>query len=265
LGITYTPYEASNGQCKSSGQVDSDIAAIKQAGFNLVRVYSTDCSTLENVGSACKKHGLKMIVGVFVKGSGCSVNTPDIKEQISQLAAWGNWDLVELLVVGNEAIMNNYCSPQQLKDLVVAVKGACSGKYTGKVTISETLNIWQRTDVSSALCSVIDITGANIHPYFNPNVAPSDAGDFVKGQLDILSKICNQDVVSLETGWPVGGNNNGLALTGPDAQAVAIKSIRSKCGNKTVFFSLQNDLWKQPGPLNCEDKWGVAGSFGISI
>lgn len=265
LGITYTPYEPSNGACKSASQVETDIALIKNAGFTLVRVYSTDCNTLDNVGSACVKHGLNMITGVFVKATGCSIDTPDIKEQVDKLAAWNNWNRVKLLVIGNEAIMNNFCTPSQLEKLVVAVKGKLSGKYNGPCSISETLNIWQRKDVSSVMCPLVDIAGANVHAYFNSGVAPSDAGAFVEGQLNILSKICNKPTISLETGWPKDGNANGLAIAGANAQAEAIKSIRSKCGNKVVFFSFENDSWKQPGECNCEKSWGLAASFNIEV
>lgn len=265
FGITYTPYEPSNGQCKPSTQVDSDIAQLKKAGFTTVRVYSTDCHTLEYVGNACKAHGVNLIVGVFVKGSGCSYDSPDIKEQVDALAAWDKWDLVKLVVVGNEAIMNGFCSPQQLSALITTVKSKCS-KYTGPFTISETLNIWQRSDVSSAICPVVGVTGANIHPYFNSDVSPDSAGDFVASQLQILSQICpGNEVINLECGWPTRGSCNGKACPGETEQASAIKSIRAKTGDKTVFFSYEDDLWKEAGSCGCEQSWGSAAAFSISI
>ncbi|KND90292.1 putative beta-glucosidase btgE [Tolypocladium ophioglossoides CBS 100239] len=265
FGITYTPYEASNGQCKPSSQVDSDIAELKAAGFTTVRVYSTDCHTLEYVGNACQKHGVDMIVGVFVKGSGCSYDSPDIKEQVDALAAWDKWSLVKLVVVGNEAIMNGFCSPQQLRGLITTVKSKCS-QYTGPYTISETLNIWQRSDVSSAICDVVGVTGANIHPYFNSDVTPDSAGDFVAGQLELLSQICKgNEVINLECGWPTRGSCNGKACPGKTEQASAIKSMRAKTGSKTVFFSFEDDLWKEAGSCGCEQSWGAASSFQISV
>ncbi|KAG6135122.1 hypothetical protein E4U38_001996 [Claviceps purpurea] len=266
FGITYTPFNPVSGICKTAAEVEVDIGIIKDGGFSVVRVYSTDCNTLENVGNACKKHGVGMIVGVFVKASGCDINTPEVKEQVDALAAWGNWDLVRLVVVGNEAIMNGYCSPQQLSALVTAVKSRCGGKYTGPYTISETLNIWLRPDVPSAICGVVDVTGANIHAFFNAAIAPSMAGVFVKGQIDILSTICpGNEVINLECGYPLGGKANGLAVPGPSEQATAIKSIRDSCGHKTVFFDFQNSLWKNPSACECEDKFGLAAVFGMSV
>lgn len=263
FGLTYTPYQPSTGHCKTADEVDADIASLKQKKVPVIRVYSTDCDTLENVGAACKKHDIQMIIGVFVKGTGCSYNSPDIKKQVDAIASWSSWDNVELFVVGNEAIMNNFCTPQELRQLIVDVKSKCPG-YKGPYTISETLNIWQRQEVASAICGVVDVTGANIHAFFNSNVAPHQAGDFVAGQLEILKGICQgNDVINLESGWPESGNPNGLAVAGKQEQAIAIDSIRKKCGNKTVFFSFENDLWKAPGTCNCEQSWGMSSLFQV--
>lgn len=260
-GITYTPYESSDGNCKSADAVDADIKSLKDSGFSIVRIYSTDCNTLETVGPACRKHGMEMIVGVFVKSSGCTYDVPEIKEQVDKLAEWAQWDMVKLFVVGNEAIMNGFCSADQLRELVLTVKEKCSG-YSGRWTIAETLNIWERPEVSAALCDVVDVTGANIHPYFNPNVSPETAGEFVSGQLSILGDICPGNVViNLECGWPTRGNCNGAACPGEQEQITAIKSIRESCGDKTVFFSYEDDMWKDAGSCGCEQSWGSKACF----
>lgn len=263
-GITYTPYQPTNGQCKSAGEVDKDIAKLKQSGFNVVRIYSTDCNTLETVAPACKKHGLKMIVGVFVKGGGkCAYSNPDIKEQVDRLSQWAQWDMVKLFVAGNEAVMNGFCSPTELRELILTIKSKCGG-YKGPYTIAETLNIWQRSDVKAAICDVVGVTGANIHPYFNADVSPESAGDFVANQLEILGKICpGNQPINLECGWPTKGNCNGKACPGKSQQLQAIQSIRKKCGDKTVFFSYENDEWKHPGSCNCEQSWGSAAAFAL--
>ena len=262
-GITYTPYDGQTGECKSADQVDKDIKEIKDDGFNVVRVYSTDCDTLPSVGDACKNHGVRMMIGVFVKASGCSYDVPEIKEQIDTIAEWAQWDIVDLFVVGNEAIMNNFCTPSELRELIKVVKTKCSS-YTGPFTIAETLNIWQRSEVSDAICDVIDFTGANIHPYFNSEVAPDMAGEFVQGQLDLLDEICpGKKAFNLECGWPTDGKCNGVACPGSDNQAAAIKSIRDTCGGKTVFFSFENDLWKEAGDCLCEQSWGSKSCFEL--
>ncbi|PHH80047.1 hypothetical protein CDD80_3036 [Ophiocordyceps camponoti-rufipedis] len=261
-GITYTPYQPSNGACKSSSEVHQDIAQLKQAGFTTIRIYSTDCNALENVGTACNKHDLDIIVGIFVKATGCSYSTPDIKEQVDKLSTWQEWDRVKLIVVGNEAIMNGHCSPEQLAALISTVKSKCP-LYKGPYTVSETLDVWQRPDVSSCLCPATSVTGANIHPFFNKDTTPQSAGSFVASQLDMLRSICpeHDDVINLECGWPTRGKCNGKACPGKSEQAEAIANIRKATGHKTVFFSFQDDLWKQEGECLCEQSWGAADSF----
>jgi exo-beta-1,3-glucanase (GH17 family) len=259
-GITYTPYNPANGDCMDAGSVEKDIIAIKGAGFTTLRIYSTDCNTLETVGPACKKHGLKLIVGVFVKG-GCSYNAPDVKEQVDAIAKWADWDSVDLMVLGNESIMNGLCSPGELKQLIQTCKSKWSG-YTGPYTIAETLDIWERPEVPSALCGVIDVVGANVHAFFNPNVKAEDAGKFVKGQLDILGKMCpGKAALNLECGWPNGGKCNGAACGSPSDQKKALDSIRKEVGDKSVFFSFKDDQWKQGDALDVERHFGTSSYF----
>uniref|UniRef100_L2G2V0 Probable beta-glucosidase btgE n=1 Tax=Colletotrichum fructicola (strain Nara gc5) TaxID=1213859 RepID=L2G2V0_COLFN len=259
--MTYTPYaEDASGSCKSADQVDSDIASIAKAGFQVVRVYSTDCSTLENVGSACEKYGLKMIIGIFVKAT-CDPTSQEIKDQVDAITAWGKWSMVELVVVGNECIFQGRCSASSLKQLIVSTKATIkSAGYTGPFTTAETVGVWQQSDVVSEICDAVDVVGGQIHPYFNAETAASDAGTFVKGQLEILesSQICGSN---LEGGWPSGGSCNGKACPGTAEQATAISSIRELIGGKTVFFSFKNDEWKEPGSCGCERTWGCGDLF----
>jgi len=261
-GITYTPFEETTGECKSAIRVESDIQEIKNDGFQVVRVYSTDCDTLPSVGAACKKHGLQMLIGLFVKETGCSPDTPEIKEQIDAIAEWAQWDLVKLFIVGNESIMNGFCSPDQLATLIKTVKSKCSG-YTGPYTIAETLDQWLDPSVTAAICDEVDFTGANIHPFFNEANLAKLAGKFVKGQLAILDNICKgKKAVNLECGWPNNGSRcKGQACPGTTQQADALQSIREECGDRTVFFSFGNDAWKEPGEYGIEQFWGSKDYF----
>lgn len=258
--ITYTPYDSQSGACKSAGAVDSDIAELKKAGFSTIRIYAADCDTYGTVAPACEKYGLTMIIGVFIKASGCTIDTPDIKAQVDAISNWGKWSMVKLILAGNEAIQNGLCSAQQIAQLITDIKSRCPD-YKGAYSTAETLNIWERGDVSSALCPLCKVTAANIHPYFNGDVTPESAGSFTKGQLDILKNICpGNQVINVETGWP-SGDNTGRAS--PEKQAIALKSIQETCGDNSVFFSYKDDDWKPEGECKCERKWGVSAAFSL--
>ncbi|KAL2154175.1 hypothetical protein VTH82DRAFT_2851 [Thermothelomyces myriococcoides] len=199
--ITYTPYTP-EGNCKGPAEVNEDVAAIAKAGFKALRVYSTDCDTLPNVGDAARNHGLRLIVGIFIGQFGCENGSPTVNEQINALKKWSQWDLVDLCVVGNEALFNGFCTVSELASLINRVKSELgSVGYNGAFTTTDVVSAWINNDVS-AICDAIDVTACNAHAYFNPETKPADAGRFVAGQLSIVEKVCGKPGYVMETGWP---------------------------------------------------------------
>ncbi|OOF96415.1 glycoside hydrolase family 17 protein [Aspergillus carbonarius ITEM 5010] len=257
MGMTYTPYTNAGG-CKSESTVDSDIATIANKGFTHLRVYSTDCSTLEYVGAAAEKYGLKLILGVYISSTGVS----GAQDQVTAITEWGQWSLVTLIVVGNEAIQDGYASAAELASFISSCKSTFSAAgYTGQITTTEPIDIWQEYGTSN-LCSVVDVLGANIHPFFNAETTAAEAGTFAQSEVTLLKKICSGlDVINLETGWPSAGNANGAAVPGTTEQTTAIKGIRESVGELSVFFSYANDLWKDPGEYDVEQYWGCIDQF----
>jgi exo-beta-1,3-glucanase (GH17 family) len=255
--MTYSPYTSSGG-CKDAGTVSSDITAMAGKGFSTIRVYSTDCSTLQNVGSAARANGMKLILGVFISSTGIS----GAQGQVTDIIAWAQWDIVELIVVGNEAVFNGYCSASALAGFISSSKGAMSGAgYTGPVTTTEPIDTWLES--GSTFCSVIDVVSANLYAFFNAQTTAYMAGPFIQAEITELEAICSgKDVYVMETGWPHAGNCNGVACPSDSNQATAINSIKSVVGAKVVFFSFEDDAWKSPGQFDVEQYWGCSGVFG---
>lgn len=256
----YTPYTTSGG-CKSADQVSSDIASLKGKGFTTIRTYANDCSGLQNIGNACKANGLKMIVGIDIDGSGIGSKTSG---EVSDIASYfkGSWDMVEMVVAGNEAIFSGFVSASAMAGFISDVKSQLKNAgYNGPVTTTEPLNIIEQ--YGSTLCPAVDVIAANIHPFFNNAVSAVLAGGFVASQLSDLAGVCNhqKEAYCLESGWPSGGNSNGIAIPGFSDQKTAISGIMSSSGSKVAMFSFQNDEWKAPGPYGVEQNWGSAGLF----
>lgn len=256
-GMTFSPYTTS-GDCMSKDEVSKSLKTIKQKGFNLVRVYSTDCSSLEFIGDACKELGISMIVGVFID----SPETTKAKEQVKDICKWAEWDMVKLIVVGNEAISGHGMDVNTLVSFIKEAKGEFEGAgYKGEVTTAEPTNVWQANH--GKLCDAVDIVGANIHPFFNTETTAEKAGDFALQEWKMLKGLCGgeKDVLNLETGWPSAGSANGAAIPGKSQQQTAIRGIAKAIGNKSIFFSNADDAWKQPGPHNVEQHWGCSSVF----
>jgi exo-beta-1,3-glucanase (GH17 family) len=260
--MTYTPYNQ-DGTCKSASDVAADIKSIKSKGFTTVRIYATDCSGPTNVGAACAAEGLKIILGVYIDGSGISSGC---HEQINTLTTWGasNWDLVEMVVVGNEAVFNGYTDAGSLAALISETKTKFQAAgYNGPVTTTETVAVI--CENAALFCPVIDVVAANIHPFFNAQVSASGAGAFVATEMTLLEAACpGKTAYNLETGWPSAGNANGAAVPGSAEQKQAIDSIVAAVGGKSAIFSFEDDTWKTPGALGVEQYWGCADVFASS-
>jgi exo-beta-1,3-glucanase (GH17 family) len=256
----YTPY-ANDGQCKTAEAVAKDVAGIKSKGFTSVRLYATDCDGPQNVGKAAAEHGLKLILGIWVDASGIGANTD---KQVETLTQWGKdqWDLVEMVVAGNEAMFYGYTNAEGLAAFVNDVRSKFrAAGFNGPVGTSEVPGSF--IDNAAVLCPAVDYAGANIHPFFTETVSADGAGDFVVKVLDNVSAACNheKEAYNLESGWPSLGSANGLAIPGAEDQKVAIKSILEKAGGKTALFSYENDAWKAPGQFGVEQHWGCADLF----
>lgn len=250
--ITFSLFN-DDGKCKSVTTVWAEVNMIRIAGFKSIRVYGTECDGIENISTATSFHGMKLIIGVFIGETGCS----GAKEQVNHIVKWGKWDLVELIVIGNEALFSGHASPEELAEFITSTKITLrSAGYNGPCTTAEPLNIWEKN--SGALCGAVDVVGCNIHPFFNPEIDASHAGLFVKSQLEIVEKICpGKHGINLECGWPSAGECNGKACPGVSEQETAVSSIQSFAGNTSVMFTFSNDKWKNPGRFHVEQSFGL--------
>jgi exo-beta-1,3-glucanase (GH17 family) len=253
--ITYSPYD-DDGSCKAASDVASDIADIASKGFSNVRVYSTDCDTLPNVGDACRAHGLGMIVGLFIKEGGISTCT----DQLTALKAWNGWDMVQAVIVGNEAVFNGYVTAAELAAYIKTVKSELSSLYSGDISTSETVGIIQQN--ADVLCDVMDFVGVNIQPFFDGGVTAALAGTFLASQRLLAETACSgKTSYVLEAGWPSAGDTNGKAIASTAEQAIAIASYELVAAGHVTYFTYRNDLWKSAGEYNVEQHFGCGNLF----
>ncbi|KAK4691181.1 hypothetical protein P7C71_g5763, partial [Lecanoromycetidae sp. Uapishka_2] len=258
--ITYTPYN-DDLTCKSASSIKTDVASIASKGFTSIRLYATDCRALQYVGAAAANHGVKMIIGVHIDDPILGLAQP----QIAEIAQWatgaGSWDTVEMVVIGNEAIFNEFTDAASLAAFITSARTSLrDAGYKGPITTTEPLAIL--SDHANVLCPVLDVAAANIHPFFHAEISAGDAGQYVFEQLDRLAEVCEGlEAVNLETGWPKRGRNNGFAIPSVLDQMVAITSIREQAGGRSVFLGFQDEEWKDGGEFDVETSWGCAYMF----
>lgn len=257
--ITYIPYN-DDLTCKSPSAIQSDVSAIAQKGFTTVRLYATDCSALTHIGGAAHTHKLNLILGIHIDDAMLTLASPQLDEIISW--ASGNWDLVSMIVIGNEAIFNEYTTASALASYLNSARALLrAAGYTGPVTTTEPISILYT--YSALLCRAIDVAAANIHPFFHAEISAEMAGDYVADQLAQLERICpGLEGVNLETGWPRRGRANGEAVPGDLEQRVAVTGIMKACEGRCVVLGFGDDGWKDEGEFGVEGSWGCGHLFG---
>jgi len=229
-----------------------------EKGFRSIRVYAPDCDALPYITSACEEHGLKIIIGVFIRHGDKDYGFTDFWKQVDQLCEWRKWNLVEFVVVGNEAVFGSVCSASELAYLIKEVKTRFSKSgYTGYVTTAEVVAVIEKYP---ELCDAVDIVGVNIQPYFNGGKS-CDAGKFLQDQLTIAKNACggSKPAYCLEAGWPSGGSSIGNAYASPHDQKVAIESIYKCDTGHIIYHSQYDDQWK-----DASMNGGVEQHFGCS-
>jgi len=266
--MTYTPY-APSGDCKTESDIKSDIKQIADLGFTTIRSYSTDCGVFEYVVPACQEHGLKIIYGIFLEAGGSGGKGPFSQyanDQLDDIKSNAPKDGVAMVIVGNECMFNNNCSPSELASYIDHVRETLQGAGFPKdiaITTTEPVGTWE--EKGAALCDHIDIFTVQVHPYFTASVTPEMAGDFAAQQLEQAAKVCPEAAAKgkfiSEIGWPSAGNANGKAVAGPAEQKEAMKKIMDKVGAEACLFSFKDDPWKHPGDLNVEQHFGCADAL----
>lgn len=257
--IVYSPYTNSGG-CKSYSTVAEDLQLIKSKGIYEIRVYGTDCNYTSTILPIAASLGIKVNQGFWISDAGVDSITVPVTNFIEAVNAATDydWTLFSFITIGNEAIISNYCTVDELIAKIATVKSQLrTAGYTGKVTTSEPPVSFEN---NPELCtdSEIDFVGINPHSYFAPTYYAYQAGVFVKGQVEIVQSVCpGMDIFVTETGYPHGGDVNGNNDPTPENQLIALQSIFDDYGTDVTILTTFDDLWKQPGQYNIEQKFGM--------
>ncbi|KAI5960290.1 uncharacterized protein KGF55_004582 [Candida pseudojiufengensis] len=259
-GITYSPYSKSD-QCKTAAEVAADIAKLKN--YELIRLYSTDCSGIENV-LASMTSNQKLYLGLWnIDPSSVQSGLAEIKSAISTSSR--GWSVVHTIAVGNERVNAGAATVAQMQTAVDTARSwlkANAPNYNGYIVTVDTLVAYI---ANPQLCQMSDYLAVNSHPYWDGGVQPSDSGPWLLQQIAHLESVCGSSKATLitETGWPTQGDNFGSCVPSVPNQVAAIKSITQSLGSKVIMFTMYNDYWKDPGPYNVEQHWGIYGDPSV--
>lgn len=252
-GITYSPYTES-GSCKTASEVASDIA--KLSAFGIIRLYSVDCSGIENVVAAMGS-SQKLYLGVWSIDN-LDTDLSSMAEQV--LTGSRGWKAVHTVSIGNELVNAGTKTVAQVSAAVSEAREwfeLNASAYTGYIVTVDTL---AAVMADTLMCDISDYIAVNCHPYFSA-IEALTSGTWLKEQVALLKSACNNDksILITESGWPTYGDTLGEAVPSTANQLLAIKGIAEEMGSQVIMFTMYNDYWKDPGTYNVEQHWGIFG------
>ena len=250
-GVTYSPYNSDH-SCKSADQVANDLKDISE--FEVIRLYGTDCDQVAKVIRATKG-GVGIFAGIF--------QIDKVQDEVETLASAvnGKWDVIHAVSVGNELVNSKAASADKVSSAIASARSALKAKgYSGPVVTVDTMMAYQD---HPELCEASDFCAINCHAFFDGNVTPDGAGQFVAQWAEKISrKAGGKRTVVTESGWPTKGSSNKNAVPGKAEHQQAIQSLKQSFKQDLILYTLFDDLWKSDrGDTHGAEKyWGLRGS-----
>ncbi|KAF2267683.1 glycoside hydrolase [Lojkania enalia] len=258
IGVTYDPF-AGPSNCKPREQIEDEFDKMKTYG--IVRIYGMGCDIVEIAIRKASEHGIKIMAGIYYPLEDIAEVVDALSNAIKQHAG-GNWDVVSLVAVENEKVNSKEKTALDVVDALRQSREALrAAGYNGSVGAVETVPAMVD---NPTICENSDMALVNVHAFFDRNCKAEDAGQFVKDQLEQVSKVCpNKRIIVTESGWPHQGDPNGEAIPSRDNQNKAIESLLSMFHGDLFLFNAFDSEWKTDwsGSYNAEKYWGFMGAF----
>ncbi|MEM7431886.1 MAG: glycosyl hydrolase family 17 protein [Pseudomonadota bacterium] len=248
-GLSFSPYTEGQGPGTevSDAQIRSRLAII-QDSTEWIRTFS--CSEgNELIPAIAKQNGLKTMVGVWLDG-----DREHNELELANAIALTNAGHADILAVGNEVLLRNDLSEDELIEYIERAKSETSGVPVGYVDAYFLFNNHPR--VSDA-CEVI-LT--NCYPFWESCPA-EHALLYMKEMYRRAQQAANgKPVIISETGWPNLGTPEGGAVPSlHNAIKYFVDTYRwAEQDNIEIFwFSSFDEAWKVDKEGDVGAYWGL--------
>lgn len=230
-------------------QVDIDFAQLAKR-FECVRTYSQ--TGLEALPELARKHGLKLLAGAWV-----SSNPLDTQLEIDALIAnaKANPDVIEAVIVGNEALLRKEVTAARLVELIGQVKA----QVEQPVTYADVWEFWlQYPEVAPA----VDFLTIHLLPYWEDDPTGIDAAlnQVANVRRTFGTAYAPKDILIGETGWPSEGRQRETAVPSRVNEALFIRGfvkMAEENGWRYNLIEAFDQPWKR------ESEGAVGGYWGL--
>ncbi|MHA6494496.1 glycoside hydrolase family 17 protein [Pseudomonas borbori] len=251
---SYTPFDKHQSPFDqplqlSEARMDADLALLSQR-FDCLRTYSV--TGLEALPDLARKHGLKLIIGAWV-----SRDAHATAIEIDGLIATANRhpDVVQALIVGNEALLRKEVTPGQLVALIDQVKA----RVEQPVTYADVWEFWlKHPEVAPA----VDFITIHLLPYWEDDPAGIDSAlaEVAEVRQQFGRAFAPKDILIGETGWPSEGRQRETALPSQVNQARFIRGfveMAEQNGWRYNLIEAFDQPWKRISEGAVGGYWGL--------
>lgn len=206
--VSYSPFDKDQtplqpGFVIRPERVDADLALLSKY-FSCVRTYSM--TGLEELPVYAQKHGMKVMLGAWV-----SSDPKNTRLEIEQLIATANRypDIVQSVIVGNEALLRKDISGARLAELIAEVRS----RVKQPVTYADVWEFWLK---HPQIAPVVDFITIHLLPYWEDEPTGIDNNAALKHVAAVREEYVRlfapKDILIGETGWPSHGRQRETAI-----------------------------------------------------
>jgi len=248
-GLCFSPYlEGQNiGDQLSEAQISQRMNVITPH-TKWVRSFSCTEGN-EHIPKAAHQNKLKTMVGAWI-GDDKAQN----EKELTALIKLGKSGLVDIAVVGNESLMREELTEEELITYINRVKEALPGIPVGYV------DAYYQFVERSQLIDACDVILVNCYPFWEGcNIDQS--ATYLKQMYAVTQQVANgKPVIITETGWPNQGDTLKSAIpTEINAMKYFIDTINWAKNNEIplFYFSSFDESWKVHHEGDVGARWGI--------
>jgi len=232
-----------------ASQLDTDLELLSKY-FSCIRTYST--TGLEELPLYARKHGLSLMLGAWVSSDPVTTAV-----EIDKLVALANAypDVIQSVIVGNEALLRKDISGSRLAELIKTVKA----RVQQPVTYADVWEFWLK---HPQVAPEVDFITIHLLPYWeNDPTGIDQALDHVAEVRETFGKkFAPKKILIGETGWPSEGRQRETALPGRINQARFIRGFVTMAEQKGWDYNLIEAFdqpWKRANEGAVGGYWGL--------
>ena len=256
-GLNFGPYVGAGqaaGSAVSSAQIASLLTGVR-AYTQWVRTFGVE-SGLETVPPMARQMGFKTAIGAYI-GSDTIVNN----REIASLVAAAKAGSVDIAIVGNEVLLNNLRSEDQLIGYIQSVRS----QVPASVQVTS-VDAWSTMVAHPKVIAAVDVVGVNIYPFYEDVPIAQGLSALQADYAATVQAANGKPVIITETGWPSGGSppaSSPAAVPSSANAAAYFGAVETWARGSNIalfYFEAYDEAWK----ANYGDypSWGIWDASG---